>query len=557
MSALNLPPAEEPTPEQGPTSAVGLQLRVDDILASRRRLWLRGRLEGLGPPPADARRPRRWWGGSGPLPPRVANLETYVSGVVLKAEVPLDPDGRFEARLEGDLPPARRGWRVARNQVICEATKAERCALVLAPQAEAGAALVVVLPLACTFPEGGPERLARLEADGRVGALLRRLARDPKGDRPVYYLACVPAEAEGRPRELNLALTAVGWPAGQVVPMPAAAPAFTPLSEGLDRLRWLFAGALDLVVVNLEGDGAEVLSTQLEPAADRAAVLRLVRPGDEPGVEANGRERERRPAFGGLRPSRSGRVTRFPLVFCHGMLACSTIHMSRPDDHNYFSVLREFLRARGFRTLFPLVAPTGGIKTRAKEMREQIRRWTDGPVNIIAHSMGGLDARYLITHLDMADRVRSLTTIGTPHRGTSLADWFIANYRHRVPLLLAMEAFGINVDGFADCRPAACRAFNANTPDVPGVSYFSYGGAVPQSHVSPILRRPWALLTPLEGANDGMVSVASACWGEYLGTIAADHFAQTPDAAFLRPGEDFDSLGFCLKLVEDLAYRGF
>jgi triacylglycerol lipase len=171
--------------------------------------------------------------------------------------------------------------------------------------------------------------------------------------------------------------------------------------------------------------------------------------------------------------------------------------------------------------------------------------------------MGGLDARYLITHLGMADQVRSLTTVSTPHRGTYLADWFTANFRQRIPLLLALEALGFNVDGFRDCRLAACEEFNAATPDMPGVKYFSYGGEVPATRVSPALRRSWNLLTPVEGPNDGLVSLASARWGEFLGTIHADHFAQTPDGLFLRPGEDFDSLGFFSRLVEDLARRGF
>jgi triacylglycerol lipase len=193
---------------------------------------------------------------------------------------------------------------------------------------------------------------------------------------------------------------------------------------------------------------------------------------------------------------------------------------------------------------------------RAHELRDQIDRWTDEPVNLVAHSMGGLDARYMVTRLNMADRVRSLTTISTPHRGTYLADWFLANFRRRVPLLLAMEALGVNVDGFSDCRPSACRDFNARTPDVERVRYFSYGGAVSAAHVTPVLRRAWNLLTVAEGPNDGMVSVASSRWGEYLGTVHADHFAQTPDLTFVRPGEDFDPLGFYVRLLHDLARRG-
>jgi triacylglycerol esterase/lipase EstA (alpha/beta hydrolase family) len=250
-------------------------------------------------------------------------------------------------------------------------------------------------------------------------------------------------------------------------------------------------------------------------------------------------------------------VTRYPLVFCHGMLAMSAVHLHLPEELNYFSPLKEFLRRRGFRVLFPEVAATAGVVVRAKQLRDQILLWTEGPVNLIAHSMGGLDARYLITRLGMADRVRSLTTVSTPHHGTPIADWFVANFRHHIPLMIGLEALGFNLDGFGDCRLEVCRAFNVATPDVPGVRYFSYGGEVTPARLSPMLRRSWNILTPLEGPNDGLVSVASARWGEYLGTVHADHFGQTPDRVFLHPADDFDSLGFFCRLAEDLARRGF
>jgi triacylglycerol lipase len=349
----------------------------------------------------------------------------------------------------------------------------------------------------------------------------------------------------------------MGWPHGQVVGMPAATADVGAQFTGLDRLRWLCAGALPLTVINME-PAADLALRALSSVEDRAEVIRRLHPGDDPWTLLGDR-----PAGSSgrlelaVRPSRAVRVTRHPVVFCHGMLAMSTMHMQVPEDANYFSALRPLLKERGFRALYPRVSPTGGIVARAHELREQIRRWTDEPVNIIAHSMGGLDARYLITNLGMGSQVRTLTTIATSHRGTWLADWFVANYRNHVPVLRAMEMMGIDVDGFRDCQPAAVAAFNAQTPDVPGVTYYSYGAAVQAGRISPMLRRPWALLTPVEGPNDGMVSVASARWGEYLGTIAADHFAQTPDGAFVRPGEDFDSLGFCMKVVEELAYRGW
>ena len=43
-------------------------------------------------------------------------------------------------------------------------------------------------------------------------------------------------------------------------------------------------------------------------------------------------------------------------------------------------------------------------------------------VNIIAHSKGGIDARYLIWKYDYADKVAILITMATHHHGSELAD---------------------------------------------------------------------------------------------------------------------------------------
>jgi triacylglycerol lipase len=432
--------------------------------------------------------------------------------------------------------------------VSCAGQSAEACGLALAPREDTRRAVVVLLPLMYTFSPHGAHALARSEWGGRLKDLLHRLHQAPAGPQPVYYLACVPADESVHQAELALAGTALGWPAGHFILLPAGPEAVgETLCEGLDRLRWLFAGTLELQVLNLEPTLTPALASRLGPQDDRAAVASCQMP-----AAGNGHV-----AAASLRPVRAALVPRHPVVFCHGMLGYSMIRMQLPEDLNCFAPLREFLRERGVRAFFPQVAPTSGVAERAQQLREQIVGWTNEPVNLIAHSMGGLDARHMIAHLSMGERVRSLTTICTPHRGSYLADWFLANYRNRVPLLLALEALGINIDGFRDCRPGVCAEFNARTPNVAGVHYFSYAGDVPVWRVTPVLRRAWTLLTAVEGPNDAMVSVASARWGEYLGTLCADHFAQTPDGLFVRPGEDFDALGFCCQLVENLARRGF
>jgi triacylglycerol lipase len=357
--------------------------------------------------------------------------------------------------------------------------------------------------------------------------------------------------------ELALAIAAQKWPSGTIIQLPTEGNEAEAVRAAVDRLRWLFAGQLPVQLINLNPLLVNV-SAWTEPAEDRAMAQciapspeRMPAPAPTEPDEPGGSPRPSR------RPARGGLLTRYPLVFCHGMLANSLLRMQQSVHSNYFQVLGEFLRQRGYHALFPYVSPTGGVAARAEQLRDLIRNWTDEPVNIIAHSMGGLDARAMISHLGMADHVRSLTTVAAPHRGSYLADWFEANYRRRVPLLLALEALGINVDGFRDCKVAVCREFNDRTPDAPEVRYFSYGGVVPHSKVSPILRRGWTLLQGMEGPNDGLVSLASSRWGDFLGVVHADHFAQTPDGVFVRPGETFDSLGFFSRIIEDLARHGF
>lgn len=553
-----LPPAllsfESTAITASPSAAVPLTLHMEDVLACERGLWVRGRIAGFSS--SSSLLPawwRRWRGKSSTptLSPEI-RLETRISGHVFEARLHLSADGTFDHVLQTHLPASRRGWRVARHRVWVGEQTAECCSVALHTADEVGEALAVVLPTEFTLARDGAPKLTASELAGRLPGLLRHWRRPGRGRRAIYYLAAVPVVGEFQPVELALAATSCSWPEGTFLWLhcdPASAE--LAVSRALDRLRWLHASDAEVTILNLEPGWAKALEQHRTQQPDRARVNWLGS-ADEAGAETVPAELARWP-----RPVREGLVPRYPVVFCHGLLAFSALRMNLPDEPNYFTPLREFLRDRGVRALYPRVAPTGGVAERARQLLDQIRAGTSEPVNLVAHSMGGLDARYLITHLGMAERVRSLTTVATPHRGTYLADWLHENFRQKLPLFTAFDALGVNLAGFADCRREACQAFNAATPDAPGVRYYSYSAEVSASRVTPYLRRAWNLLTPVEGPNDGMVSVESARWGESLGVLHADHFAQTPDAVHLRAGESFDALGFYARLLEDLARRGF
>ena len=62
-------------------------------------------------------------------------------------------------------------------------------------------------------------------------------------------------------------------------------------------------------------------------------------------------------------------------------------------------------------------------------------------VNFLAHSMGGLDCRHLISHIKPTDYVPlSLTTVSTPHRGSPFMDWCEVSTK-RLPRKLLTELY--------------------------------------------------------------------------------------------------------------------
>lgn len=148
----------------------------------------------------------------------------------------------------------------------------------------------------------------------------------------------------------------------------------------------------------------------------------------------------------------------------------------------------------------------------------------DEPVHVIGHSMGGLDARLLLSDPDWSRRVLSLTTIGTPHLGSSIAD-FAQLRAGRIYRLLTR--LGINHRGFLDVTRRNARAFHATVAAPKGLPSFSIAGNPTAGDVCWPLHRFHAALCELEGPNDGLVSVESVlAFGTPLPEWPVDHLRQ-------------------------------
>ena len=215
--------------------------------------------------------------------------------------------------------------------------------------------------------------------------------------------------------------------------------------------------------------------------------------------------------------------------------------------------------------LFPRVDVTGSVAVRASQLAEQIEAaFPTGRIDVIAHSMGGLDARFLISNnlRNLSGRVATLSTIATPHRGSPVAD-VLAGQTPIGPQRLvygivkdAIARLGLPTGGLGGLTTGSAMTFNQQCLDCDRVTYFAYAGCGPHSAAL----RPGGWLIEHAGAtaderqNDGLVSVASAQWPDnHLAEPPwpADHLAEVGyDLDHTRSRPRFDHLGAIVRVVE-------
>jgi len=225
----------------------------------------------------------------------------------------------------------------------------------------------------------------------------------------------------------------------------------------------------------------------------------------------------------------------FPIVLAHGiarfdiLLEILKTKANLPDTQlndrfHYFKGIKPHLEAHGFKVFHPNQDFAGSVELRSEQLKDRINEVIAATgaakVHIIGHSMGGLDARHMIADKGMADRVASLTTIGTPHLGTILADQILGNGG---VFLMDLMRRVINLDGFADLTVTVCEQFNRRVEDFEArnnVVYQTYASAEDLHLVFAPLVPSWIFIRDHEGKNDGLVPLKSQQWNREL--IASD-----------------------------------
>lgn len=249
---------------------------------------------------------------------------------------------------------------------------------------------------------------------------------------------------------------------------------------------------------------------------------------------------------------------RSPIVLVHGLCGFSQITIGRHVWAEYFCGIPSAMQKSGNEVLTPWLSATRGTAERARQLKKYLdRRMPTEPVHIVAHSMGGLDARFMISKLGMADRVLSLTTLSTPHRGSSFADWGIRHWEGLLKPLLNL--LWMPTQAFYDVTTSACRRFNKEVHDVPSVRYFSVSAEY-DGHLARLeWQIPYHIVLKKEGPNDGVVSVRSATYGEHLETWRGDHLSMVNWRGLLwrKPCVDDRILSLFQRVLGRLTADGF
>ena len=82
-----------------------------------------------------------------------------------------------------------------------------------------------------------------------------------------------------------------------------------------------------------------------------------------------------------------------------------------------------------------------------------------------------------------------------------------------------LQSLGIQTAAFQELTTTNMKSFNETTPNRPDIKYFSFGASCQPTWGS-VFRTSHDIIASKEGPNDGLVSVSSAMWGEYKGTIS-------------------------------------
>lgn len=262
-------------------------------------------------------------------------------------------------------------------------------------------------------------------------------------------------------------------------------------------------------------------------------------------------------------------ATKYPIIMVHG------VGFRDLRWFNYWGRIPKELVQNGAEIYYGHQEAWAVLEKNAQIIKEKIeavlKETGCEKVNIIAHSKGGLDSRYCISALGMADKVASLTTICTPHRGSELVPFLrkMPEGLFRLICNLVDDMFRAYGDETPDIyhsalqlTPEYCREFNEKYPNKEGVYYQSFTSVMKHGYGNSVLCIPYFFMKRCAGPNnDGLVEENSAKWGEFKGTFRAQGWRGVSHADMIdlqrKDYKGFDVIEVYVEIVKELKAMGF
>lgn len=242
--------------------------------------------------------------------------------------------------------------------------------------------------------------------------------------------------------------------------------------------------------------------------------------------------------------------TRYPIVLVHGLLGFDSLF----GVYDYWYGMPSDLRSGGAQVYVANVSSSNYSEVRGEQLIRDLLNlravYGHQKFNLIGHSHGGPTARYVASV--RPDLVASVTSVGSPHKGSKVADALATTLPEGSPLRPLVAGFVDALSGLieflsgdddpqyalgalASLSSSGSAAFNARHPQgmpssscgqgassVNGVRYYSWGGTSVLTNIfdaSDTMMGAGALFFGFE-QNDGLVGKCSS----HLGVVLRDNY---------------------------------
>lgn len=241
--------------------------------------------------------------------------------------------------------------------------------------------------------------------------------------------------------------------------------------------------------------------------------------------------------------------TKYPIVLAHGMAGFDELF----GVYEYWYGIPSALEDGGAKVFVTEVSQFNSTEARGEQLIDQIETIVaisgKPKVNLIGHSHGGLDVRYVAAV--RPDLVASVTSIGSPHKGADLATWLVENVedgsftqdviaalagalgdvlafltghsnpQDAIAALDSLSAPGLAVFNASYPQAVPTSSCGEGAPVVNGIRYYSWSGTGVLTNALDILDPLMAVTSIFYGeANDGLVGRCSS----HLGDVIRDNY---------------------------------